>query len=321
MESEEPSSSSAEFEAQAPAPITLWKDMNPVNWQLCVFCQAEKPWHGLCSVMTKNVSSRYWTYARVDFKLGVRFASVHDLIAAEGKYHFSCLTQFYKTVDKTKKVIRKSDLAMVWLCQELWKAFAEGHIVLLSDVWQCYLNLASESNTAVPQSFHTRQSTFKMKLISEVGDIFTFYHQLDEFPSAVTEYEERLPDPEESISLPKYQPGEDIMLSIIHVASKVRGDILAKPGHKDFQVTENDIVLSSLYKLLRLINGHSAIENDSCNEEKLQSKVLLTAQDVIYGVSRGRKWTPKHLGLGCTLHQATMSKDLVKFFSQSRKLF
>ena len=34
-------------------------------------------------------------------------------------------------------------------------------------------------------------------------------------------------------------------------------------------------------------------------------------------VSGGRKWTPKHIGLGITLHQVARSKDLVKLFNKA----
>ena len=34
----------------------------------------------------------------------------------------------------------------------------------------------------------------------------------------------------------------------------------------------------------------------------------------MYNVSGGKTWTPKHLGLACTLHQATRSKGLVQLF-------
>ena len=34
----------------------------------------------------------------------------------------------------------------------------------------------------------------------------------------------------------------------------------------------------------------------------------------MHNVSGGKKWTPEHLGLACTLHQATISKGLVQLF-------
>ena len=38
------------------------------------------------------------------------------------------------------------------------------------------------------------------------------------------------------------------------------------------------------------------------------------SQDLVYNVTGGKHWTPKHVGLGCTLHQATRSKQLVHLF-------
>ena len=43
----------------------------------------------------------------------------------------------------------------------------------------------------------------------------------------------------------------------------------------------------------------------------------MCAQDIVYGVSGGTKWTPKQVGLGSTLHQVTRSKDLVKLFNKA----
>ena len=52
-------------------------------------------------------------------------------------------------------------------------------------------------------------------------------------------------------------------------------------------------------------------------EEKTRKIVMSVAQDLIYGVSKGEKWTPKHIGLTSTLHHATRSKDLVNLFHQA----
>ena len=53
------------------------------------------------------------------------------------------------------------------------------------------------------------------------------------------------------------------------------------------------------------------------NEEIVRSRVLSIAQDLVYCISGGKKWTPKHIGLANTLHQATRSKDLVELFSKA----
>lgn len=44
---------------------------------------------------------------------------------------------------------------------------------------------------------------------------------------------------------------------------------------------------------------------------------MSVAQDIVYGVSDGKKWTPKHIGLACTLHQMTRSKQLLNLFNSA----
>ena len=41
------------------------------------------------------------------------------------------------------------------------------------------------------------------------------------------------------------------------------------------------------------------------------------AQDIIYGSSNGRMWTPKHVGHGRILHQATRFKQLAQLFHKA----
>lgn len=111
-------------------------------------------------------------------------------------------------------------------------------------------------------------------------------------------------------------------MSLVHVALKIRGDLLDTPGHKDFSVSEDEAidyyVPDSLYMLLRLsFGGQKVLEDDDSaeeDEERVRRKVLSVAQDIVYCTSGGKKWTPKHV---CTLHQATRSKDLVRLFHKA----
>ena len=66
--------------------------------------------------------------------------------------------------------------------------------------------------------------------------------------------------------------------------------------------------LSMMYGGLDILNKESNYENPR------QSQILSVAQDIVYGVSEGKKWTPKHVGLGSTLHQSTRLKKLVNLF-------
>ena len=40
-------------------------------------------------------------------------------------------------------------------------------------------------------------------------------------------------------------------------------------------------------------------------------------RDIVFNVSGGRKWTPKHIGLGCVLHQQIISNKLVNCFTNT----
>ena len=62
------------------------------------------------------------------------------------------------------------------------------------------------------------------------------------------------------------------------------------------------------------VDWDTADDNNYADDDKVQNKVLSIAQDLVYGISRGKKWTPKHIGLASTLHQATRSKELVQLF-------
>jgi hypothetical protein len=95
------------------------------------------------------------------------------------------------------------------------------------------------------------------------------------------------------------------------------------PGHKGFSVSEEDAIAcvpDSLYMFLRLLyGGQAALDDDSneADEASIRRRVLSAAQDLIYGFSGGKKWTPKHIGLAITLHQATRSTDLVLLFNKA----
>ncbi len=69
-----------------------------------------------------------------------------------------------------------------------------------------------------------------------------------------------------------------------------------------------------------LYGGCDILTNEEDSDEDLSCSndlILSVAQDIIFGVSGGKKCTPKHIGLGCSLHQATRSKQLVQLFHKA----
>lgn len=74
-----------------------------------------------------------------------------------------------------------------------------------------------------------------------------------------------------------------------------------------------------------LFIGQEALNDDDCTKAEVnRSKVLSVAQDLMYGVSGGKKWTPKHIGLGSTevryIRQRTRSKHLMQLFHNAGHL-
>ena len=285
--------------------------------------------------MTKAMSDQILQASHLDYKIHVRLAGVIDLIAAEAKYHLTCLSKFTRSTSKVKQDSADTDHAMIWLCRELKQSAHRGYVLLLDDVWDRYKELADESSAVIKQSFLSRSTTFKEKLQSHLGDTFNFFQPLDRCPSecktmpipteyqptAVLKLEDETQEAEETITLPRYEPDDDITLSLIHVALKIRGDMMAAPGHKGFSVSEDEAITcvpGSLYMLLKIMfGGQEVLEDSDKDENTVQNRVLSVAQDLVYCISGGKKWTPKHVGLACTLHQATRSKDLVRLFNKA----
>jgi hypothetical protein len=126
---------------------------------------------------------------------------------------------------------------------------------------------------------------------------------------------------DEGLTMPNYDPKDTFFLQLVHVALKIRGDLIGMDSHVGLSVSEDDAincVPDSLFTFLNLVYGGQDILNQDGNPEDSkstkQTKILSVCQDIVYGVSEGRKWTPKHIGLSCTLHQMTRSKQLVNLF-------
>ncbi|RXN00617.1 hypothetical protein EOD39_9044 [Acipenser ruthenus] len=61
--------------------------------------------------------------------------------------------------------------------------------------------------------------------------------------------------------------------------------------------------------------GGTAILNEGLEgDDDVKRKVFSIAQDIVYAVLDSRKLTPKHIGLGLALHQATRSEALLVMF-------
>ncbi len=77
-------------------------------------------------------------------------------------------------------------------------------------------------------------------------------------------------------------------------------------GSIDKQSPES-VVPESLFMLISFLCA-----GDQEDDVNMKTRILSICQDIVFLVSRGCKLTPKHIGLGLTVHQATRSKELAK---------
>ena len=162
------------------------------------------------------------------------------------------------------------------------------------DVWDRYKELAEKSLSVIKHSFLNRITTFREKLQSRLDDIFNFFQPVNKCPSerktrlismkclpaAILKHKDETQKAKETLALPQYEPDDDIILSLIHVALKIHWDIMATPGHKCFSVSEDEAVTcvpDSLYMLLKVMfGGQEVLEgvNSDENENIVQNQVL-----------------------------------------------
>ncbi|CAH3174764.1 unnamed protein product [Porites lobata] len=257
--------------------------------------------------------------AKCDRDLSLRVSGVNDLIAAEGKYHPNCYKKFQRSASRSVDIAKDdSGAVLLWLVDELKTSAEQGHILELKEVWLRYCSLASENNIDIPPSFRSRMTTFKEHITPHVADFYDFVLLRNQ---AIAERQTVLSESR----IPIFQPDErDDFLSLVHVALKIRSDILSQPSHQGLNVSREDALACSAEDYDDDEQDSTDSEEEEGNQSNLREKrnqenhvetrVLSIAQDLVYSVSGGRMWTPKHIGLGSSLHQATRSKKLVQMF-------
>ena len=212
-------------------------------------------------------------------------------MAAEGKYHNKCRTAFNYRTQKNKQESEHTDVAMIFLCTELTYAAEQNQVLLLSDVWTRYKVLAEDTGSQIPQSFISRRSSFKEKLIARVGELFEFVQPLERDKHerepilvpykychqvlAGKFYDSSVEDKDEMLTMPTFKPEEDDFLSMIHIALKLRREIVDTPGHKGFEVSEESaiaVVPNSLFMFLNVLLGGQQLLDSNEDDDVPRNK-------------------------------------------------
>ena len=309
---------------------TTRSKVSALDWNLCIFCQKNSNIR-LSSITEMAISKYIMTNAKLNLKVFIALSNVSDLIAAEAKYHLNCYSDFKRLKQRTEKEEKNIDYALLYVLEELNKAESKGDVVRLNDVWERYVEHAENYNTNLTRSYkdkHTFGICLKNKL--EKGkSSYQFFTKLNDnetimFPvnylkegiSSIINHNDK--ELEESI-IPKHRSeNNDEFLALVHVALRLRGDINQKEGYKGLSITNEaseGCIPESLYLFLSLLFGGLDLlnigENEYFKRGKWKEKVKMSiAQDIIFGLSNGKKWTPKHIGLTSTLHQKLDRKIL-----------
>ena len=318
-------------------PYKLLRSKVPqIDWNLCIFCQKDTK-EKLHLIQEYPVSQRILDGSKFDYILRTRLACVYDLIAADCKHHSSCHVKFRRKIDKLdKSSFHTSDMVLLWLSQELEHLSSRPDILDMCDVWERYCTLADEADITIPPSFISRRTTFKDELaerIEGVYELMVLHDQARTEPRTLlvpTKFR-HIPvsamiednDMEQTIPTFKHQT-DDYFLFMVHVALRIPRDILSHPRPEGIEINGDraiDCNPDSLYNLV--LGGQSLLEDeidvalDDNHDSFRQTRILSIAQDVMY-TARGDKYlTPKHIGLGSTVHQATRSKELVNLLHRA----
>ncbi|KAK1904890.1 Phosphomethylpyrimidine synthase [Dissostichus eleginoides] len=108
---------------------------------------------------------------------------------------------------------------------------------------------------------------------------------------------------------------DEILSWLYWVSLKIKADIRESPRHDVMggidQHHAEEVVPESLYLLLRLLCTDDD-DQENMDKQTVNTKLLSIAQDIVFLASGGQRPTPKHIGIGVAVHQATRSKGLVQ---------
>ena len=298
-----------------------------------MFCQKSEG-KNLRNVMTMTLSDKILSMAKQDVVMRVGLANVCDLVAAERKYHVQCWVKFQRTISTSNlKTVdpRNSDQSLYILCSAILTGLNSGHVYDMGNIWVHYKKLCSNLNMQIPQKYITRRQSFYNDIQNVIGEKAGFIRPIDPkahllvYPNNKTDFavaqhlEYVSNDDEDNLGnedhLVPFQ--DNALLELVHTAMTIRNDLENTPGHsaawcgldKEHVVK---VIPQSLYTFLSVLFGGTDILEE--RSSKLDDHITSIAQDIFYLASRKRNLTPKHIGLGLTLHKATRSEKLVDLF-------
>ena len=322
--SESTEASSTQNEART----ALRSVVKAANFDLCIFCQTKTTENNNRTIATIEVSDNVLKAAGSDYTMRCRLAGVIDLVASDARYHLKCYVRFLRkhTSDGTSYNDNPQKVCIERVAEELKCGMRSGAVYTLLDVWERYSQLLSEFQVDAG-SYRVHKTWFKRKLHRLLDGQVEFVAQLEPhqpqlvFPSvsakivvqALKQTQDELEDTrsQQGLHSSNFTDTEtEEMLALHHTALRIRADIKELPQFNNCaRVNQKDaakLVPQSLYMFLSVL-----LTGDPDEDEEDGWPPCSIAQDLVYGVTKGQSLTPKHIGLGLAIHQATRSKRLV----------
>ena len=209
------------------------------------------------------------------------------------------------------------------------------------DVWRKYESMDRGICTTIPKKYLSRRTSFYEAVQQLIGSKVSYIQQLAKAGSLLMYHGEQsdflisstlTKSTQSEMITSDSESCEDEGCSITGfaqqnifqdiVALRTRQRLLDTPGHSGIwkgidlahveQVIPNSLYL---YLFLRLLFGSIHVTHEDIEKDcKIDQAVCSIVQDIVYGVSNRRTLTPKHVGLGLALHQATRPEALVELF-------
>ena len=284
---------------------------DPVDWTACIFCQERKWKTELHVVTSSHMAQRIQYGCETHPSMSRRVPPYLDIIATGVKYHNVCYVGFLRESWNTglrseaSAAAPSSDDALEVLADELLTDAIDLELSLDS-AYQRYLDICTGLGVNVPNSYASRKQTFLDALKSKLRDT----HDVSAVRGlgtllTVTPMKQTQQIPNDA------EEEDDISEDLSRLARRIRQDIKNTPSYEGLHGDEQSAVACVPAVLLSFIR--QLLDSDCSGDgDGAGRQALSIAQDVVFCASKGRKWTPKHVGLANAVHQETRSKRLVQ---------
>ena len=233
---------------------------------------------------------------------------------------------------------------VVQICRHISVGLANGNIYEMATIWDSYRALCESRGCKIPQRFLTRRKTFYDVVADKIGHLARYVRPVnrtkslimypantstklinDSISKNIETFDSDDDGDEDASEFQLNIPASNCLQELVHTALQIKNDLHDQTGHVNgWRGIDSDhvsqIIPPSLHAFLSILLGGMNMDQTKTSRKdnnNLERSVLNIAQDTVYAASKGRKLTPKHIGLGVSIHQLTRSENLVNMVNKA----